>query len=105
MAYRYPGRSRFFIFPILAVAFVLAVSALLMVLWNRVLVDVLPAKAISYPQAIGLFILSRLLFGNFKRSGPPPFRRNWKDKARTMTDEDRENFRQQWRDRCRRKED
>lgn len=106
MSYQYPGRGRFFLFPFLAIAFVLIVSAVLMFLWNRVLVDVLPVKVISYPQSIGLFILSRLLFGNFKRGGSPPFRRNWgwKEKVRNMTDQEREDFRQQWRDRCRRRD-
>jgi hypothetical protein len=47
----------------------LAVAALIvyfvMLLWNRVLANVTAVRKITYVQALGLFILAKLLFGGF----------------------------------------
>lgn len=68
-------------------------------LWNHVLVDVAAVRPVSFWQAVGLLVLSRILFGGFRfgqpsgRFGGPP----WREKWRNMTDEEREKFKAEWR--------
>jgi len=97
----YSRKRRFFFFPVLIILALFILSAIVRGLWNAVLVDVVAVKPITIWQAMGLLILSRLLIGGFKfgppRGGPPgggpP---NWREKWRTMSDEDRSRFRSEW---------
>src|SRR4051812_38232870 len=81
--------------------FILAVAALLSLavygLWNGVLADVLPVKTISYWQALGLLVLSRILFGGFpgRHRGPfGPGRQMMMKHWESMTPEQREKMRE-----------
>ena len=84
---------------------VVALGFIIMALWNHILVTVLSVKAITYTQALGIFVLSKLLFGGFKgRSCGCGFGgrgKEIKEKWMNMTPEERENFKQNWRSRCR----
>ena len=84
---------------------VVALGFVIMTLWNHILVAVLGVKAITYCQALGIFVLSKLLFGGFKGRGCGcGFRgrgREMKEKWMNMTPEERESFKQNWRSRCR----
>jgi hypothetical protein len=83
---------------------IVAVGFLVMALWNHILVAVLGVKAITYCQALGIFVLSKLLFGGFKGRGCGPSwgrGREMKEKWMNMTPEEREKFKQNWRSRCR----
>lgn len=77
-----------------------------MSLWNAILPEVLNATTITYWQALGLFILSRILFGGFRCGGPargvkPGFgRASIKEKFMNMTDAEKVAFKQRWKDRC-----
>jgi len=95
-------------FPVI-VAGVFAISAVVMLLWNWILPAISPLKEITYWQAMGLFVLSRILFGGFRFG----FRRHqqsvhrhfgehapFKDKFMEMTDEERQQFKNQWKQRC-----
>jgi len=96
------GRWSIF-FPLMAAIVALILGAVVMFLWNAILPSVANAKPISYWQAVGLLILSRILFGNFRRSpGGPPSRRRaeWKEKWMKMSDEERNQFRASWKERC-----
>ena len=57
------------------VVFGIAIAALLsfvvMELWNHLLPEVVGARTITFWQALGLLILSKILFGGFRRGGPP----------------------------------
>ncbi|WP_332367676.1 hypothetical protein [Spirosoma telluris] len=67
----YAGRRRIrFFFPLFILMALFAFSFVVYWLWNRVLVAVVPVKAVTYWQAMGLLILSRILLGGFK-GGPP----------------------------------
>lgn len=102
-----PGRRnrKFIFFPLIAIAFVAVATGIVMLLWNKVLVEVVPVKSVSFLQAAGIFLLSKILFGSFKGfGGQGRFGRNqggWRDKVRNMTDDDREKFRAAWKERCR----
>ena len=85
---------------------VVAFSFLTMTLWNSILVAVLGVKAISFMQALGILILSKILFGGFKGRGGCCHggRGMWKDRMQekfaNMSPEEREKFKAEWKDRC-----
>jgi hypothetical protein len=80
---------------------------LLMLLWNAVLPAAIPAiKAITYWQALGIFALSKILFGFGRGWGGR--RHSWKyrmeekmeEKWSRMSPEEREQFKNKWTSRC-----
>jgi hypothetical protein len=100
-------RRRFRIFiPLAIVAFVALFSFIVMNLWNGILVGVLHVGAINFWQALGILVLSKILFGGF--AGPwrghnyraHKWRKEVVEKWKTMTPEEREQFKQQFRNRC-----
>jgi hypothetical protein len=89
---------------IMVVLSILAVlSAVIMLLWNALLPDILHLPAINYWQAMGLLILSKLLFGGFRGwgGGGKHWKKELRDKWMQMPPDEREKLRQEWRDRCR----
>lgn len=100
------GRRRLrFLFPVFILMALFFFSFVVYWLWNNVLIVVVPVKAVTYWQAMGLLILSRVLLGGFKagsgggrppEGGGPP----WREKFRQMSDEDRAKFKNEWRRRC-----
>lgn len=68
-------------------------------LWNALLPDILGVKSISYWQAFGILLLSKILFGgmNFKKHDGK-FRRKMREH---FSDEDRMKFRNEWAERWR----
>lgn len=77
---------------------------IVMGLWNNILVQVLSVKVISFWQALGILLLSKILFGGFHgrggwRGGPA-----WKEKMKQrwdkMTPDEREKFKAEWKNRC-----
>lgn len=81
---------------------------IIMALWNNILVAVLHVAAINFWQALGLFLLSRLLFGGFPgrwgrphHGGPGWGRKEMYSKWESMTPEERMQFKEQWKNRCR----
>ena len=69
---------------------------IVMNLWNRLMPDLFGRPLITFWQAVGLLILSRILFGRFgSRFGPPhwSWRRRMMERWEKMTPEEREKFR------------
>ncbi len=87
----------------LAVVGILVFSGIVMLLWNALLPELFHFPVISFWQALGLLILTKLLFGGFRGGGPR--RGQWKDKMKqrwmNMTPEEKEKFKQDWGRRCR----
>jgi len=80
-------------------------SFIVMGLWNAVLVPVIHVSAVSFWQAAGILLLSKILFSGFKGGGPfGRGRHQWnqemKEKWQRMTPEEREKMKQEWRQRC-----
>ena len=76
-------------------------------LWNAILPQVISGvKTISFVQALGILVLSKILFGGFGRGGGPfaARRREWKEQMKekwgAMTPEEREKFKAEWKNRC-----
>ena len=85
-------------------AIVLLTSWIVMLLWNSILPVVLPVKSITFLQATGILILSKILFGGF-RSFPWRYRRpgypsDIRAKWMIMSAEEKEKFREEWKKRC-----
>jgi chromate transport protein ChrA len=73
---------------------------ILMSLWNWLAPAVFGGRTITFWQALGILILSRILFGGF--GGRPGRGRHWRarDRWARMTPDERERFRQGLRRRC-----
>lgn len=95
-------------FILLATAAVLVFGFVVMSLWNSILVPVLGISTVTFWQALGILVLSKILFGGFKggrgKWGGGPQRHAWssemRDKWHNMSEEEREQMKQQWRARC-----
>jgi hypothetical protein len=83
-----------FKFAAFAVAAVAVAAYLVMSLWNFVLPAVTGLRAISFAQALGLLVLSRLLFGGWRGRGGWHWRRRLRERWEQMTPEQREQMRQ-----------
>ncbi|MCC6725996.1 MAG: hypothetical protein IT258_15935 [Saprospiraceae bacterium] len=98
-----PDRKKFIFIPFAIVGFVLLVGWVVMLLWNAILPGVITGvSALSYWQAVGLLILSKILFSGFKGGGGHnhPGRKQFREKWRNMSEEDRTQFKAAWRERC-----
>ena len=85
------------------IAFVLLLGFVVMGLWNNILPQIIGVKVITFTQALGILLLSKILFGGFHGG----FRRKneqWKmkmqEKMGNMTPEEKEKFKSEWRNRC-----
>ena len=92
----------------MVVAAVLVFGLLVMGLWNAILPAVLGVKVISFWQALGILLLSKILFGGFggRRGGHfghrgQEWRQGMADKLKNMSPEEKEKFKAEWRNRCR----
>jgi hypothetical protein len=86
----------------LALLGLLAVALLglvVMSLWNWLLPTIFGIRSVSYWQALGLLVLSRILLGGFHRHHRAPFRhrRRMFERWERMTPEEREAFRRGFR--------
>jgi hypothetical protein len=81
---------------------VAAVSFIVMGLWNVLMPGIFALPVISFWQALGLLILSKLLFGGFRgfSAGAPRWRRRMIERWEQMTPEERERFKQGMRSGC-----
>ncbi len=91
-------------FGILAAAFIFAVGWVVMMLWNWLMPEIFTgANEISYWQAMGILLLSKILFGwgrGCRGRGHWQGRQDWRTKMRdkwnTMSPEEREKFKGSW---------
>ena len=98
---KFKGRIGLFIVGGIAMFFV--VTGIVMWLWNLLLPEIIGVKSISFWQAMGILILSKILFCGF-HFGKRKFG-NFKEKMMQrkmsgMTDEEKEKFKEIWRKRC-----
>jgi hypothetical protein len=93
-------------FILLGIAAIALFSFIVMSLWNAILVPVLHISAVSFWQALGILVLSKILFGGFRGrgrwgGGGHHWNQEMKQKWQNMSPEEREQMKQQWRDKCR----
>lgn len=87
---------RHFLIPLAILAFVGILGFAVYLLWNHVLVQVTGVQNVSYWQALGLFVLAKILFGGW------PGVRGWRERIMakrwaSMDPEQREHFREEMR--------
>ena len=91
-------------FILFGVAALTVFSLIIMTLWNAILPAVIHVSAINFWQALGILILSKILFSGFRGRGWHHRRRQWREnmdeKWQQMTPEQREKFQKEWRSRC-----
>lgn len=88
------------------VAGLLVFGWIVMTLWNAIIPDLFKGPALAFWQAVGLLVLSHLLFrgwspwrfGNGWRHDR--WKRRFEEKLAAMSPEEREKFNEEWRRRC-----
>jgi hypothetical protein len=99
-------RKILFKIPLIA-GIIFLVVFIIMLLWNAIVPDLFHGPVISYWQAAGLLLLSKLLFGGFRgrphRNGwhRERWRRRFEEKLSAMTPEEKEKyFKERWNRYC-----
>ena len=92
----------FLLAPIALVLFIFIGGQVVMLLWNWLLPPLFGWHSITFWQALGLLVLCRILFGRLGGHGPGRGwgRGRWANRWDRMTPEEREKFRQSFRERC-----
>jgi hypothetical protein len=94
--------TRILKFALFAVLFVTLFSFVVLRLWNWLMPVVFGWHVITFWQAVGLLVLSKILFGGFH--GRPGRHMYWRQRMierwEKMTPEEREKFRQGMQSRC-----
>jgi|ERR1035438_341533 hypothetical protein len=89
-------------FALFGALFAAVVGVVVMSLWNWLLPALFAWPRIGFWQALGLLILSKILFGGFH--GRPGWHGHWRgrmmERWQKMTPEEREKFRETMRHRC-----
>ncbi len=101
--HRWHFRKKFIFIPFIAAGVLALVSYVVMLLWNNLLPDILHTSAITYWQAMGLFVLAKILFGfgrGGRGGGGAPWMRHKMERFKNMSPEEQERFREQMRQRC-----
>ncbi len=90
----------FLLFPLLF----FAITGIVMWLWNALLPEIVGVKSISYWQAMGLLVLSKILFGGFHPGKRNHCKNKWNEDAiehrmGDLSEEDREKLKEKLRER------
>jgi len=81
---------------VMVVVAITAFGFVTMELWNWLVPAVFGLKMITFAQALGLLVLSKILFGGFHKhggGGGRGWKRHMEERWATMTPEEREKFR------------
>jgi hypothetical protein len=93
-------KGRFFFIPVGVAAILSVISFVVMQLWNHLLPDIFDVSTITFWQAMGLFVLCKILFGFGKGGrgmggGAPWMRKRMAERMKNMTPEERERFKEE----------
>jgi len=76
---------------------------LIMLLWNNILTPVLHVSEITFWQGLGILVLAKILFGSFGgRGGSGHYFKRQRMMWNSMTPEQKERFKEEWKNRSRR---
>jgi hypothetical protein len=94
---------------VLVIAVIFLVGFITMLLWNELLPGIFHAPIITFWQALGLLVLSKILLGGFhpafkdhrlRRKNHDFWHRRFEEKLDAMSPEEREKFIERWKTRC-----
>jgi len=100
------NKKKLIFIPFAAAAFLALVGFVVMSLWNYLLPGLLHVGVITFWQALGLFILCKILFGfgkgghGMRGGGNSWWRGRMEERFKNMSPEDMEKFRQKMKNRC-----
>lgn len=94
--YSFLGRRRF-ILPLVIIVLLLLLSAIVQYLWNAIMPGLLHTGTLDYPDAVGLLLLCRILFGKLPWGRPHTF---GKERWMKMDTDQRKRFREEFEQRC-----
>ena len=101
------GRARWVVkgaaFLVLAIGVLAGLSLVVMSLWNWLIPALFRGPALQYWQAVGLLLLSRILFGGWRGRGGWHGhwrQRMWRERWANMTPEERARLRERFQQRC-----
>jgi len=90
--------------PLAIAAGIFIFGGVVMLLWNGILPAILGIGTITFWQAIGILVLSKILFGGFGGGhGHPRYHGGghmWREKWMHLSPEEREKMKAEWRSRC-----
>ncbi len=91
-----------FFIGVMIIAAIFGFTYIVMLLWNALLPEIIHVEAITFWQAMGILVLSKILFGGFKMGGRGGYGRgrHWRDKFRNMSPEEKEAFKEKMKERC-----
>jgi len=82
------------------IALLLVVAVVVLLLWNQLVPELFHGPTLRYPQALGLLILSRLLFGGLRGGHGHWRQRRWRERWEQMSPEERARLREAYVGRC-----
>ena len=94
---------RVVMFVLIGAIAILVFGGIVMLLWNNILAQVTSVHTITFLQALGILVLSKILFGGFRGAWGGRhyyWRQKMMNKWNNMTPEEREKFKQEWQRRC-----
>jgi len=90
------------LFILLAPVAVFVFGKVIMLLWNNILTPVLHVSEITFWQGLGILVLAKILFGGFSgRGGSGQYYRKQRMMWDSMTPEQKERFKEEWKKRSR----
>ena len=90
----YYYKRKFLFIPVM-ILLIAVLSAVIMAIWNIIMTVIFNLPAINFWQAVGIFIMAKILFGGFRNFGVwhhYPWKYNLRDKLSKMTPEEKETF-------------
>ena len=97
MNHKFKSKREFFFLVPIAILF--GLTFIVMWLWNAILPEIIYVKTISYWQAMGILVLSKILFGGFSKCGNQSYgshKRKFINKIKNMSPEERTKFKEEW---------
>ncbi|MBI2417900.1 MAG: hypothetical protein HYV28_08355 [Ignavibacteriales bacterium] len=87
--------------PVFVIGGIALFGYIVMLLWNALMPAIFNLASISFWQALGLLVLSKILFGGFSGHHKHSGRRHFSQKDwNSLSDEEREKIRTGWRRYC-----
>ena len=88
------------------IAIATALSAVVMLLWNAILPDVVGVKPLTFWKALGLLVLAKILFGGVGRIFGGKYsskKKQWRNKWMNMNQEERREAKLRWKAYCKKR--
>jgi hypothetical protein len=99
-------KRKIFFFILLFPALFFGIGAVVMLLWNAILPSIIHVEAINFWQALGILVLSKILFSGFRHgdsSGHWHSPGKWyhlKEKWENMSNEEKAKYKENWKNCC-----